>query len=101
MEEIGKLSFEDVQSIDFITGERATGEVEHDFTCYLSTAENGDTQYGTLSEDAYGEPMRWIRVKALLTLIDHVSVIGNPLNKQAWGYLNACPPNTRVALYWS
>ena len=101
MEEIEKLSYEVSQSIDFITGDKLSGDVEDTFTCYLAKNEDGESGYGEVNEDAYGKKMRWVRASVLMRLANHDGVNRNPLNKQAWAYLNACPPNTRVALYWS
>jgi len=101
MEEIERLSHVESNSIEFITDENLSGEVPEGFSSYISNTDDGDTKYGELKEDAYGKKIRWVRASVLQGLTHHDGVTRNPLNKQAWGYINACPPNTRVALYWS
>ncbi len=101
-DEIKRLMNENLNSLDFITdGEPIKGELDKDFTCYVSRDENyGDSHYGRLDTDAYGEKVLWVRASVLQRLSNHKSVLDNPLNKQAWGYLIACPANTKIALYW-
>ena len=101
MEEIEKLSFEESNSIDFITGEKLSGEIPDNFSCFVARDDKDETCYGALKEDAYGKTVRWVRASVLQRLSNHDGVNRNPLNKQAWAYINACPPNTRVALYWN
>jgi len=103
MEAIQQLSWKDYpNSVDFITeGLKATGNVEKGFTCFLAKDKEGEYSYGEVTKDGYSEQMRWVRVSELLKFNNHPSVEGNPKNKAAWGYLKACPPNQKVALYWS
>ena len=100
-EEIEKLMYEKSNSMEFITEEELTGDVPDGFATYLATDEQGDTSYGERTTDAYDKQMRWVRASVLQRLSNHDGVNRNPLNKQAWAYINACPANTRVALYWS
>ena len=104
MEKIQEISWKDnfPNAIDFIKdGLQAAGNVEEGFTAHVARDEDGESCYGEVSKDAYGEQMRWVRVAVLLQFKDHPQVERNPKNKAAWAYLSACDPNMRVALYWS
>jgi len=101
MEEIEKVSKqEQTQSIDFINEDKKyNGVVEDDFSCYLARDEEGETCYGTLTEDAYGKPLRWARVSELLKI--DKTLWRNPKDIAALAYLSTMHKDHRVALYWS
>ena len=100
-EEIERLSKEEtLNSIEFISEKQVNGEVEKNFASYLGKDEEGETAYGDTIEDEYGLPIRWVRASVLQGLTNHDSVKRHLLNKQAWGYINSCPPDMRIALYW-
>lgn len=102
MEEIEKIAIEEqLQSINFIKGNKIpiNGEVEDNFTTYLARDEEGDTCYGTHTEDAYSRPMRWVKTSELLK-IDEI-LWRNPLNKAALAYIKTMHKDHRIALHWS
>ena len=91
---------EQPQSITFIKGEKKPSDlVEDDFACYIAKDKQGDTCYGEVKEDAYGKPLRWIRVSELLK-VDKV-LWRNPQDKSALAFLSTMDKDHRVALYWS
>jgi hypothetical protein len=98
-EEIERLLDVKNNAFNFITDEQMSGEVGDGFSSYMANTEDGDTQYG-IKEDAYGKKLMWIRASVLQGLTHHDGVQRNPLNKQAWGYINACPANMKIVLYW-
>lgn len=100
-EEIEKLAYITSNSLNFITEEELTGEIPERFSSYISNSDEGEAQYGDLKEDAYGNKVRWVRASVLQGLANHTGVKENLLNKLAWAYINACPPSTKIALYWS
>jgi hypothetical protein len=100
-EDIGNLMTIESQSIEFITDQNLSGDVPKGFHSYIGRSEGGDTQYGECVTDAYGDQIRWVRASVLQGLKYHDGVIRNPLNILAWGYINALPKETKVALYWS
>lgn len=99
-EEIERLLDVKNNAFNFITDEQMSGEVGVGFSSFIATNEDGDTQYGEIKEDAYGNKLMWIRASVLQGLTHHDGVQRNPLNKQAWGYINACPASTKIVLYW-
>ena len=101
-EEIERLLDAKNNAFNFITDEQMSGEVDAKFTSYLARADDGDgeTCYGVIKEDAYGKRLMWVRASVLQGLTHHDGVQRNPLNKQAWGYLNACPASMKIALFW-
>ncbi len=56
--------------------------------------------YGLTTEDAFGQPLRWVFADALaeLRLLEDVSTVAH--NRAVWAYLGALPPDARVVLYW-
>lgn len=99
-DEISKLLTVKCNSLNFITEQELTGEVGERFRCYLAKGENDEPTYGFLNEDAYGKKVMWIRASLLQGLANHDDVKCNDLNRQAWGYINACPSSMKIALFW-
>ena len=100
-EEIERLLDVKNNAFNFITDEQMSGLVDFKFSCYLAHEEEGETCYGDLEKDAYGGTLRWVRASVLQGLTHHAGVQRHDLNKQAWGYINQCPPSMKVILYWS
>jgi len=88
------------QSVSFIKGNKEpNGDVEDNFTCYLARDEEGETCYGTVTEDAYGKPLRWVGVSELLKI--DKKLWRNPQDKAALAYITTMHKDHRIALYWS
>jgi hypothetical protein len=100
-EEIERILDVKNNAFHFITDEQMSGEVDFQFTSYLARNEDGDSHYGEIENDCYGAKLKWVRASVLQGLTHHDGVQRNPLNKQAWGYINACPASTKIVLYWS
>jgi len=99
-EEIEKLAYETSNSIEFITETDISGYIPDGFTSYLARDEEGESCYGKMDTDAYGNGIRWVKASALQNLSNHPQVLKNPLNQMAWGFIKACPPNLKIALFW-
>lgn len=72
--------------------------VPDNFTSYLGG--KGEACYGKTVEDSYGDPVRWVRVRDLLTLRCREEVRDNSKNRAVWAYLAELPPEGKVALFW-
>lgn len=66
--------------------------------CYLARREDGETQYGEVNEDNYGEALTYLYTQEL-ALIDDEFIEG--VNKAVWGYLKELPPSTKIVIFWS
>ena len=76
--------------------------VPRDFSSFFGpTCERGESHYGRMTEDAYGEDLRSVAVKELLKISDHEGVRDYAeKNAAAWAYLAELDPEDRVVLYW-
>jgi hypothetical protein len=82
-----------------------------EFSCYLGTVPDGSHQgesgYGNLLEDCYGNQLQWVTagdlVKAFQTQLaeDEQSGYRSIPNESAAAYLAALEPDNPVALHWS
>lgn len=68
--------------------------------CYFAHTNESDTCYGDITEDPYGEKLRWTTPKALLTLKDHEAVQDDWKNIAVWTYLAQMPDEWPIVLYW-
>jgi len=103
MDEIERVSKEEqLKSVSFIKGEGKppNGFVENTFSCFLArNIDTDETCYGVVTEDAYGNPLKWVRVRELLKIDKRLW--RNPPDIAALAYLSALDLDNRVALYWS
>ncbi len=78
--------------------------VPADFATYVSKVPDGSSQgescYGTVTEDSYGTPLRCVRVGEIVANRIERIAREKSQNRAVWAYLAALPPDTRVALYW-
>jgi hypothetical protein len=59
-----------------------------------------ETHYGDTRETPYGEPLLWVRAASLAELRSHPEATDFPRNRAVFAYVDALPPDTKVALYW-
>jgi len=57
-------------------------------------------RYGITTFDAYGNILKSVKVKELLTLSNHEEVLDNWKNRAIWAYLACLPEDLDVILYW-
>lgn len=70
------------------------------FCSYLASAD-GNTEYGEMRTDKYGEPLLTIPARALYAAYrEHVGITEDAYNRAIWAFLGALPPATRIALHW-
>ena len=67
---------------------------------FLATNADGDTAYGSLSEDPYGQPLKYTTAGDLLSLKEHPAITDNHKNRAIWAFLAEMPPAWPVVLYW-
>jgi hypothetical protein len=68
--------------------------------CLVARLPNGESGYGRLETDPYGERVHTVKAGDLAKLADNENVTDNWVNRAAWGYLAQMPPDWPVALYW-
>lgn len=75
-----------------------------DFSSYVSRVPDGsmkgETCYGDVNEDCYGEKLKYVRADDFLKAVK--SFLPNLSHRQmaAYVYLEAMPPETKIVLYW-
>lgn len=75
-------------------------DVPQPFYSYASREGGGEPHYGDTQQTPYGDRVKMVKAKHLLTLSDHPAVQDNPLNRAVWAWLNAIEPETDIALFW-
>ena len=68
--------------------------------CYFAQTPEGEVGYGDVTEDCYGDPLRWVTPADLLTLSDHELVRDNWQNCAVWAYLAEMPKDWPIVLWW-
>lgn len=69
--------------------------------CHHARRPDGEKEYGLLAKDPYGDPLAMVRVRDLLPLAEHDEVQDAFLNRAAWAWLAAMPPDAPLVLYWN
>ncbi len=69
------------------------------FNTYVADNQPEGERTGNTQKDEYGDPLKYVLVRDLLTLKDHegVQLFGN---KGVWAYLEHLPADAKAALYW-
>ncbi len=77
-------------------------DVPDDFRCYLGQDEKtGETCYGVVTEDAYGEPIKRLQAKQLMDFFNQQTYkLMNAESFAIAAYLEKLPPRRMVALFW-
>ena len=74
-------------------------DVSENFRCYLATGADGDPCYGTLTEDAYGDKLQYIRAEHVKpALADYTSRYWE--NRALAKYILELPDELAIVLYW-
>lgn len=75
--------------------------VPDSFNTYVCQDDTHDeeTHYGNTQETPYGEPLRAARVEDILDCVDRLED-WRGRDAAAIGYLRACDPRMKIALYW-
>lgn len=68
--------------------------------CHLAKTKDGDSTFGELSADPYGNPLMWTMAGDLLSLRKTLAIQDNTRNRAVWAYLAELTPNWPVVLYW-
>jgi hypothetical protein len=76
-------------------------DVPRGFSCRLARNEEGERAYGEVTEDDFGEPLKWVRAGDLAKLAGHPQVTAAPRNRAALAYVTALPTDWAVVLFWS
>lgn len=77
-------------------------DVPENFRCYLSTEENsGEHCYGVVTEDHYGEPLKYLKAKQLVNFFSHIPPdLLSTETLAIVAFLEKTPPDRKVALMW-
>ena len=75
-------------------------EIPEKLGCYLAHDAQGETCYGDIDQDCYGDTLKWTTPSELLKLKDHHEVKDNWQNQAVWAYLAHMPPDWPIVLYW-
>lgn len=67
-------------------------------SCYLGRNSQGESSYGDIDKDCYGEALMYLTAGELL-LVDAATI--EHRNKAVWAYLRELPPQTKIVIYWS
>lgn len=69
--------------------------------CHLARdLESGECRYGRITETPYGNPLTYLKVSELRTLVDEEAVTRHWRNRAAWAALSQMPDDLPVVLYW-
>ncbi len=71
-------------------------KVPDGFTGFLSRKSNGESGYGEIKEDPYGDPVKYVDADKLIEIWKSEY----DKNKAILSYLKCLPNNTKVALFW-
>jgi hypothetical protein len=77
--------------------------VPSNFNTFRSRSRGGESKYGNTQDTPYGEPLKCVRVEALLRAMSkHYTEpnSGTDRDRAALAYLSCLPPFSRVALFW-
>ena len=71
------------------------------FTSFCGRSKDwDDTCYGVTITTPYGLPLRYVYAKYLKSLKKHPAVKDNYKNRAAWAFIDKCPDDLKIALYW-
>lgn len=70
-----------------------------DFTTFIARGADGESTYGQTQETPYGDPLKCALAQAVARAM-RKEVDESWQRTAARAYLEACPPDMRVALYW-
>lgn len=71
-----------------------------DLSCHLSQSECGDTRYGVINYDAFGNLVQCALARDLAALDISDPVARSGQNPAVWAYLKSLPPETKVAIIY-
>lgn len=76
-------------------------DIPDNFSSYLSRdGECEDTHWGKTINTPYDERVRYVFAKHLKPLVSHPGVQDNYKNRAVWAYLEQCPDDLKIALFW-
>lgn len=75
-------------------------EIPQPLSCFVSILENKERGYGYLSDDPYGNPLKFTTAKELKKLRTHKNVQCHWKNRAIWAYLEHIPDDWQIILYW-
>jgi hypothetical protein len=67
---------------------------------YFARREDGESEYGDVVDDAYGDALRWARAGDLAVTLESKADPESVRTRAAAGYLAALPEGWPVVLYW-
>ena len=81
-----------------------TTALPEDFSAYVATRPDGESGYGHLSEDPWGDTIRCVTAGDLARVLVAWCMRAGEGAQTAWlpvtAYIEALPSATRIALYW-
>lgn len=69
-------------------------------TGYCAALPDGESGWGEIIKDAYGEKLRFTTAGNLAGLSEMEAVKDNPLNRAAFAYVANLPSDWPIVLYW-
>jgi hypothetical protein len=75
-------------------------EIPQDLSCFLATDTDGESCYGEVAVDPYGDRLKYVSAFDLLRLKTHPDVDDNWKNCAVFAYLAQMPPDWPIVLYW-
>lgn len=76
-------------------------DVPEKFSSYTSRDDKyEEPHYGNTIEDCYGEKIKFVEAKKLLSLKDHPHIKDSHKNSAIWAYLGKLPGDMKIALFW-
>lgn len=75
-------------------------DVPEPIISYLATGEDGESKYGDVLEDPYGDRLKWTTAGNLMQLKDHPTIQDCWQNRGIWAWLAEMPEDWPVVLYW-
>jgi hypothetical protein len=76
-------------------------DVPRHFSCRLARNEDGEHAFGEVTEDDYGDPLKWACAGDLTALAQHPQVTASPRNRAAFAYVAALPAEWPVVIFYS
>jgi hypothetical protein len=75
-------------------------KIEKPIWSYEATLPNGESGYGQIEKDPYGDRLSIITSTVLLSIKDHPCIADFWRVKAAWAYLAQMPEDWPIVLYW-
>lgn len=90
-------------------GRRFGVGIPQPLNCYVGTAKGGETKYGEVDEDPYGDHLHYVLAEHLKPLAARVGAVPGGIardgyqsrkNRAVFAYILALPDDYKIVLYW-